>query len=193
VKGWKADTLGNVVFRKAARNFNADMATAGRVCIVEVEEIVEAGALDPNHIHLPACYVHRVVKGERFEKRIEHKTVHAEGGGSPVSGNDKAARERIVRRAAQEIKDGMFVNLGVGLPTYCANYLPAGRQVMFQGENGVLGIGNEFPREEEVDPDLINASKQTVKIVPGASFFQSSQSFSMIRGGKMDLAILGGL
>jgi 3-oxoacid CoA-transferase B subunit len=64
---------------------------------------------------------------------------------------------------------------------------------MFQGENGVLGIGNEFPREEEVDPDLINASKQTVKIVPGASFFQSSQSFSMIRGGKMDLAILGGL
>lgn len=101
------------------------------MCIVEVEEIVEAGALDPDHIHLPACYVHRVVKGEHFEKRIEHRTVHSEKSGCQVSGKDKVARERIVRRAAKEIKNGMFVNLGVGLPTYCANYLPAGLDVLF--------------------------------------------------------------
>jgi 3-oxoacid CoA-transferase len=79
VKGWKADTLGNVIFRKSARNFNPDVAGAGKVCIVEVEEIVPAGTLNPDDIHLPACYVHRVIKGERYEKKIEFRIVHKEG------------------------------------------------------------------------------------------------------------------
>lgn len=193
VKGWKADTLGNVVFKKAARNFNPDVAGAGKVCIVEVEEIVEAGELDPESIHLPACYVHRIVKGEKYEKRIEFRIVAKEGEKVAITGRDKEARERIVRRATAEIKDGMYVNLGIGLPAFCSHFLPDGMNVMFQSENGILGLGNKSPTEEELDADLINASKQTVTTVKGAAYFSSAESFAMIRGGKMDLSILGGL
>ena len=193
VKGWKADTLGNVVFRKSARNFNPDVAGAGKVCIVEVEEIVEAGELDPDNIHLPACYAHRIVKGEKYDKKIEFRIVHVEGKEPTITGKDKDARVRIVKRAAAEIKDGMNVNLGIGLPNFCPMYLPKGINVQFQSENGILGLGTKAPTEEEVDADLINASKQTVTIEKGASFFSSAESFAMIRGGKMDLSILGGL
>lgn len=174
VKGWKADTLGNVVFRKTARNFNSDVAGAGKTCIVEVEEIVQPGELDPDNIHLPACYTHRIVKGELYEKRIEFRMVHTEGSKVQISGKDKDARERIVKRAAKEIKDGMYVNLGIGLPVFCPHYLPKGVNVQFQSENGILGIGPRFPTEAEVDADLINASKQTVTVEKGASFFSSS-------------------
>ncbi len=120
VKGWKADKLGNVIFKKTARNFNPDVAGAGKVCIVEVEEIVEPGQLDPDNIHLPANYVHRIIKGERYDKQIEFRVVHKEGEKITITGKDKEARERIVKRATAEIKDGMFVNLGIGLPGFCS-------------------------------------------------------------------------
>lgn len=194
IKAWKGDKNGNLVFRGTARNFNPDCAKAARVTIAEVEQLVDVGEIGPDEIHLPGIYVNRIIQGEVYEKRIEKLTVRQSiSQQNPVNVNSAfAVRSKIARRAAQELRDGMNVNIGIGIPTIVSNHLPEGIHVSLHSENGLLGTG-PYPLPGEQDADIVNAGKETVSYLPGSSTFQSSESFAMIRGQHIDITILGAL
>ncbi|MGH6690191.1 MAG: 3-oxoacid CoA-transferase [Gammaproteobacteria bacterium] len=190
LRGYRADRLGNVQFRGGSQNFNPSFAKAARVAIVEVDEIVEPGDIPPELIDLPGIFVARVVKTtQKFDlwKRRERRPSD-----EPRLYNGKPALSRagIAKNAGRLVKDGTYVNLGVGIPTMVSNYL-LGRDVILHAENGVLGYGRMVSEENEIDPDIYNAAGQFVALTPGASFFDSVTSFEMARGGHIDTVILG--
>jgi 3-oxoacid CoA-transferase len=192
VKAWKGDTDGNLIYKGTSQNFNPVIATAGKITIAEVEELVPAGTLDPNQIHTPGIYVQRIFQGTNYVKPIEHVTTQNNQSIPAKLSPLEVKKEWIAQRIAQEIKDGDYVNLGIGIPTRVANHIPEDRKVIFQSENGLLGIG-PFPEPGEEDADIINASKQTITIAPGGSVFGSEASFAMIRGNHIDVTVLGGM
>ncbi|KAF1830647.1 hypothetical protein BDW02DRAFT_533639 [Decorospora gaudefroyi] len=197
VKVAKADRLGNCQFRKAQNNFNEAMGKNAKVTIVEADEIVEDGEIAPEDIHLQGIYVKRVIQSteeKKIERKVfwkspeEQKKAVLEGGSTEASHK----RERIIKRAAQELKDGMYVNLGIGMPLAAPAFLPEGTEIVLESENGILGMGR-YPKPGEEDPDLINAGKETVTLIKGASTFGSHESFGMIRSGRIDVAMLGAM
>ncbi|PTU22342.1 hypothetical protein P175DRAFT_0490812 [Aspergillus ochraceoroseus IBT 24754] len=194
LRAWKADEAGNCVFRYTTKAFGPIMAKAATLTIVEAENIVPVGSIDPNDVDLPGIFVDRIVPATS-EKHIEIVKLRTPNDESTTAAPEDPAivkRNKIAKRAAKELKQGYYVNLGVGIPTIAASMLPEGVKVWIQSENGILGMG-PYPTEDEVDPDIINAGKETVTLVPGAATFDSTESFGMIRGGHVDVSILGAL
>ncbi|KJX92940.1 succinyl-CoA:3-ketoacid-coenzyme A transferase like protein [Zymoseptoria brevis] len=195
VKAWKADRLGNVMFRFAAHNFNGAMARNAKNTIVEAEHIVEPGEIDPAAVHVPGIYVSKVVQStteKNIEKIVNAKSPEEQKAGALGSGDTASKRERIVRRAAKEFKNGQYANLGIGMPMLAPSFVDESVEVQLQSENGILGLG-PYPAKGREDPDLINAGKETVTLRPGAAVFGSEESFGMIRAGRIDLTILGAM
>lgn len=189
LKAFRGDPLGNIEMRGSSRNFNPAFAKAARVAIVEVDEIVDVGEIDPERVGLPGILVSRVVK----------KTVEPDQGGlaprraadKPREYNSKTGwtRHEMARRTAELLADSRYVNLGTGIPTLVSNYIQGGG-ITLHGENGILGYGRMVQGDEE-DHDVFNASGQFVEPLPGVSYFDSVTSFEMARSGKLDAVVLG--
>lgn len=187
LRAWRADTAGNLVYRMTEQNFNRAMATAAELVVAEVERIVPVGELDPNQIHTPGLYVDYLVEA--------HTTLEELGSSASVeAGGQKsdASRLNMARRALAELRRGEVVNLGVGIPTLVAELIGPEDGIILHSENGMLGVG-PAPREGGALDYPVNAGKIPVTALPGSSYFDSSDSFAMIRGGHVDTAIMGGL
>lgn len=188
IRAWKADTAGNLTYRLTEQNFNPAMATAAKLVIAEVEEIVPEGSLDPNHIHTPGCFVDYLVQATL--------TIDDLGSSASVAGSLKKvdeSRMRMAQRALAELQPGDVVNLGIGIPTLVADFITPEHGIILHTENGMLGVGPAPADGGGAMHYPVNAGKIPVTALPGASYFDSSLSFGMIRGGHVDVAIMGGL
>jgi 3-oxoacid CoA-transferase len=187
LRAWKADSAGNLVYRMTEQNFNKAMATAADLVIAEVEEIVPLGAIGPDQIHTPGCYVDYLVPA-----RIAPEDLGSSVSVAASRGKVDALRTRMAERALAELRPGDVVNLGVGIPTLVADLITPEHGVILHTENGMLGVG-PAPEEGGAMEYPVNAGKVPVTALPGASYFDSADSFAMIRGGHVDVAIMGGL
>ena len=187
IRAWKADTAGNLQYRMTENNFNKAMATAADLVIVEAEEIVPAGMIAPENIHTPGCYVDYLVEAKL--------TLEDLGSSASVSASKKVseARMNIAKRALQELKKNDVVNLGIGIPTLVADLISEDHGIILHTENGMLGVGPVPPDGGGAMDYPVNAGKIPVTALKGSSYFDSSDSFAMIRGGHVDVAIMGGL
>ena len=182
-----ADTTGNLVYRMTEQNFNRAMATAADLVIAEVEECVPAGALPPESIHTPGCFVDYLVPVRTSAADL--------GTSAAIEGSGKRAGEvrmQLARRALAELKPGDIVNLGVGIPTLVADLITPAHGIVLHTENGMLGVGPSPERGGAMEYP-VNASKIPVTALTGSSYFDSADSFAMIRGGHVDAAVMGGL
>ena len=187
IRAWRADTVGNLQYRMTENNFNQAAATAADLIIAEVEEIVPAGALDPDFIHTPGCFVDYLVQATLDP---EHLGTSASVAASLKKVDD--TRMMMARTALAELKRGDIVNLGVGIPTLVADLIKPEDGIILHSENGMLGVGPEPETGGAMDYP-VNAGKVPVTALSGASYFDSATSFAMIRGGHVDVAIMGGL
>ncbi|MCY4427925.1 MAG: 3-oxoacid CoA-transferase [Halieaceae bacterium] len=187
VRAWRADTAGNLQYRMTEQNFNPVMATAARLVVAEVEQVVAAGELDPNHIHTPGCFVDYIVQAPLSLENL--------GSSASVAGSDKVVsdeRREMARAALAELQPGDVVNLGIGIPTLVADLITPEHSITLHSENGMLGVGPE-PEDGGAMDYPVNAGKIPVTALSGSSYFDSPKSFGMIRGGHIDVAIMGGL
>lgn len=187
VRAWRADTAGNLQYRMTERNFNAAAATAANIVLVEVEEIVPVGQIDPDQVHTPGCFVDFLVQAS--------VTLEDLGSSASISASAKKvdpARETMAKAALAELTRGDIVNLGIGIPTLVADYIEPDDGIIMHSENGMLGVGPE-PESGGAMDYPVNAGKIPVTALPGSSYFDSAASFGMIRGGHVDVAIMGGL
>ena len=187
IRAWQADTAGNLVYRRTENNFNQAAATAGKLVIAEAESVVPVGKLDPEKIHTPGCFVDYLVEA--------HTTLEELGSSASVAGSLKKvspARMTMARAALEELNPGDVVNLGIGIPTLVADLITPETGIIIHTENGMLGVGPE-PESGGAMDYPVNAGKIPVTALPGSSYFDSASSFAMIRGGHVDVAIIGGL
>lgn len=187
VHAWKADRAGNLVYRMTERNFNKAMASAADLVIAEVEHIVPLGELDPEQVHTPGTYIDYLVE-------VNTTSEYLGSSGSIETGKSMTidVRMRIAERALRELRPGDVVNLGVGIPTLVADLITPEHGVILHTENGMLGVGPS-PEEGGALEYPVNAGKIPVTALPGSSYFDSTDSFALIRGGHVDVAIMGGL
>ncbi len=193
IKAELGDHYGNLTYRMAARNFSPLMAMAAARTIAQVTQAVAPGGIDPETVVTPGIFVSGIVEvanpaQEEALNRADAAIPHPSPEGAGMT--TKLSNAQIAWRAAQDIADGAYVNLGIGFPEMVAKFQPPGRQAVFHTENGVLGFGEAPPAGEE-DWDLINAGKKAITLKPGAAFFHHADSFAMVRGGHLDVAILG--